>query len=92
MNSFRIFETNTFLERLNQDFSGQKGRIEEKLKIRIYPQLKEQPYYGPNIKKLRNFRPDTWRYRLGDYRLFYTIDDKKKIIFMLDVVHRGEAY
>ena len=44
------------------------------------------------IKKLRNYKPDTWRYRIGDYRFFYEIDDKEKIVFMIAADNRGDAY
>lgn len=63
-----------------------------KLQTYAYPQLRQQPYFGKNIKKLRNYSPDTWRYRIGDYRFFYTIDDRRKIVFMLAIDHRGSAY
>jgi len=57
-----------------------------------YPQLRQNPYYGKNIKKLVNYDPDTWRYRIGDYRFFYTIDDHKKIVYMLAADNRQGAY
>ena len=39
-------------------------------------------------KKLRN--REGWRYRVGDYRVLYTIENKKLII--LSVAHRKEVY
>ena len=92
MDNFKIFETDQFLEDLNQDFSGQQERIKIKLHTYVYPQLKQQPYFGKHIKKLRGYTPETWRYRIGDYRFFYTIDEPKKIVFMITVDHRGSAY
>ncbi len=77
---------------MEKDFSGQKNRIRRKLTAYIYPQLREQPYYGRNIKKLKGYKPETWRYRVGDYRFFYTINQRKKIVFMLTADLRGEAY
>ena len=92
MDNFKIFETDQFLEDLEQDFSGQQERIRRKLAAYVYPQLKQNPYFGKHIKKLTNYTPETWRYRIGDYRFFYTIDDHKKIVSMLTVDHRGSAY
>ncbi len=92
MDNFKIFETDQFLEDLGQDFSGQKERIKRKLATYVYPQLKQNPYFGKHIKKLINYTPETWRYRIGDYRFFYTIDESKKIVSMLTVDHRGSAY
>lgn len=89
---FRIFETAQFLKDLEQDFSGQRERIQQKLTAYVYPQLRENPYAGQHIKKLKDFEPDTWRYRIGDYRFFYTIDGQRKLVSMLAIDHRGHAY
>jgi len=90
--NFRIFETNHFLSDMKKDFSGQQERIKKKLTEHVYPQLRLQPYFGKNIKKLTNYQPDTWRYRIGDYRFFYEIDDKTNMVFMTAVDVRGSAY
>ena len=42
-------------------------------------------------KKLRGSK-DEYRLRIGDYRVFYTIDDKMKIVTVYHVAHRREAY
>jgi len=89
---FRIFETDTFLASLEQDFEGQKDKIKSKLRSQVYQQLKESPSFGPNIKKLRKWNPPTWRYRIGSYRFFYEIDGENQIVSMLLAEHRGKAY
>lgn len=33
-----------------------------------------------------------WRQRVGDYRILYTLDSKKKEIAILSVAHRKEVY
>ena len=92
LTKFRIFETSQFLKGLEQDFGGQQGRIKTKLSNYVYPQLKQNPYFGKNIKKLINYNPDTCRYRIGSYRFFYEIDDQSKIVFMISVDNRQNAY
>ena len=92
MDNFKIFETKQFLKDLEQDFTGQKERIKTKLTTYVYPQLRQNPYFGKNIKKLLNYKPDTWRYRIGNYRFFYEVDDRKKIIFMIAADNRQKAY
>jgi mRNA interferase RelE/StbE len=89
---FRIFETETFLTSLDQDFEGQKGKIKAKLRSHVYQQLKQSPSFDPNIKKLKNWEPPTWRYRIGSYRFFYEIDGENQIVSMLLAEHRGKAY
>ena len=90
--NFRIFETTQFLKDLEQDFRGQQVRIRQKLASYVYPQLRGNPFFGKNIKKLRNFVPETWRYRIGDYRFFYTIDERAHWVMMIAADHRGQAY
>ena len=92
LSEYRIYETEQFLKDLQQDFSGQKEKIHKKLISYVYPQLKLNPYYGKNINKLVNYKPDTWRYRVENYRFFYTIDDHRKIVFMIAADNRQSAY
>lgn len=92
MDNFKIFETDRFMEDLGQDFSGQRERVKTKLAGYVYPQLRQNPYFGKNIKKLTSCKPDTWRYRIGDYRFFYEIDKQKKMVFMTTADSRQDAY
>ena len=92
LDNFKIFETRQFLKDLEQDFSGQQERIKRKLTTYAYPQLKQNPYFGKNIKKLTNYKSETWRYRIGSYRFFYEIDGSKKIVFMITADSRQGAY
>lgn len=92
MGKYSIFETDQFLEDLTQDFKGQGERIREKLLEFVYPQLRNNPYFGKNIKKLKNYKPDTWRYRIGDYRFFYEISQKERMIYMITADSRKDSY
>ena len=42
-------------------------------------------------KKLRG-SIDRYRLRVGNYRIFYAINDKEKVITIYNVIHRREAY
>ncbi|MBT3275487.1 MAG: type II toxin-antitoxin system RelE/ParE family toxin [Spirochaetales bacterium] len=44
------------------------------------------------MKKLKNYNPDTWRYRVGNYRIFYEIDEEEKIVSNIDISTRQNAY
>ncbi len=88
-NSFSITETETF----QKEIKKLKFRsLNSKVKNYVYPQLKHNPFFGPNIKKLRGEFSEIYRYRLGKYRLFYTIDQEKVIIYMLMIKDRKNAY
>jgi len=52
---FKIFETAQFTEDLSADFKGRGAKIRNKLLSYVYPQLRENPYFGKNIKKLKNY-------------------------------------
>lgn len=92
MAKYRIFETDQFIEDLSADFKGRGVKIREKLLNYVYPQLRENPYFGKNIKKLHNYDPDTWRYRIGDYRFFYEIDEKESMVYMTAADARKDSY
>ena len=92
MNNYQIFETDEFIKKIKKIANRDQTFIERKLLQHIYPQLKEEPHYGNNIKKLMDYKPETWRYRIGKYRLFYVIDEIQKTVFVLSLDLRKEAY
>jgi mRNA interferase RelE/StbE len=92
LNNYRIFETEQFQRDLKQITRSGQSKIGQKLREYVYPQLREHPHYGANIKKLKDFTPETWRYRIGAWRFFYEIDEEKKIIYMIAASHRSGAY
>ena len=42
------------------------------------------------VKKL--FAENGWRIRIGDYRVLYSIEDKKKMVVVYRIKHRGDVY
>lgn len=89
---YRIFETDEFLKKIGKITAKDRSFIETKLQEHIYPQLRDEPHYGHNIRKLTDYKPETWRYRLGKYRLFYIIDETEKIIYIVTIDYRKDAY
>jgi mRNA interferase RelE/StbE len=85
---FQIAETKNF-EKL-------KEKIDKKLYLKIvnnvYPQLKSNPFYGINIKKLKGRLEGYYRYRVGNYRLFYLIESEKVLVIVTNFKHRQGAY
>ena len=92
MSDFRIFETDQFQEDLRKIFGEREEKIAAKLRWYVYPQLRQQPHFGKNIKKLKGYAPETWRYRIGDHRFFYEVNDKKKTVFMIATGLRAKSY
>jgi mRNA interferase RelE/StbE len=42
-------------------------------------------------KKLKGFK-DSWRIRIGDWRVVYVVDDAAKLVTVTRVAHRREVY
>ena len=66
--------------------------IQKKLAEYVYPQMRVGPFFGTNIKKLRGYAPDTWRYRIGRFRIFYTVDTVDRVTIVIAVDLRRDAY
>ncbi len=92
MPDFRVFETEQFQTDLSHLAKAGRVGIVSKLRDVVYPQLARYPHFGPNIRKLRGYVPETWRYRIGAWRFFYKIDERARIVYMIAASHRGSAY
>ena len=92
MPDFRIFETDEFAKRFKKLSSRDSTFLRRKLDSYVYPQIKKEPFWGTNMKKLQGYSPDTWRYRIGKFRLFYVVDTEERVVFMLTVDDRKDAY
>jgi len=89
---FRLFETDEFEKRLGQLPLVEARFIRRKLAEYVYPQLRSDPFFGLNIKKLKGYQPETWRYRIGRFRIFFIIDQPERIVSILSVDNRRDAY
>lgn len=89
---YKIYEEDNFAKSVRQICAADAEFIIRKLKEYVYPQLSQEPHRGANIKKLKGYVPDTWRYRLGHYRILFHINDKEKIVIVLTVGQRKEVY
>ena len=86
---FQIAETATFQKRVE---SPEYRRYYERIKNEVYPKLRGNPYFGPNVKRLQGELKSIFRYRMGNYRLFYTVDPDKMRIYILELHDRKDAY
>ena len=89
MTRYKIAETETFDKKIKTiKYRG----LYQKITDYVYPILRENPYFGPHIKKLKGEYKDLHRFRIGDYRLFYKIVDETVIVFIIDIESRQDAY
>ena len=89
---YRVFESDEFLKRLGRLDASDRQFLQGKLTHQIYPQLREEPHYGRNVKKLRDYNPPTWRYRIGRFRVFFGIDEDDLLVLILTISQRKDAH
>ena len=89
---YRIFETDEFRRKLEKLSVGDRETVGSKLNDYAFPSLREQPHFGVNIRKLRGYLPETWRYRIGRFRVFYSIDEEERTVYVLTIEARKNAY
>ncbi len=92
MSKYRIFETDEFEKKLKKLIKKDYEFVYKKLIEYIYPQIIEEPAFGKNIKKLKGYNPETWRYRIGNYRIFYSISNEERIVYILTIDKRKDSY
>lgn len=68
------------------------AKLREKERKRVaaaFDRLQESPYGGKPLKgELRGY----WSYRVGVYRILYTVGENEVVVYILRVHHRKEAY
>ena len=63
MIEYQIFETRQFSDDLRKIARSGLPKLVEKLRKGVYPRLRQHPHFGPQIRKLKGYDPDTdtWR-------------------------------
>lgn len=59
---------------------------------RCFERLQADPHRHPNIKRLTGPLSGSFRYRVGDYRVVYRIEDDDRVVIVLIIAHRSEVY
>ena len=78
--------------RWNRQAEADFARLPCRMQDRVLAALERLADTGQgDIKKLRG-RQDQWRLRVGDWRAIITFADRGRIIRVLRVLHRREAY
>jgi len=87
--NYKIAETETFEKKIK---TLKYRNLYSKITDYVYPILRTNPFFGPNIKKLKGEFKEIYRFRIGDYRLFYKISEETVIVFIVDIESRKDAY
>jgi mRNA interferase RelE/StbE len=54
--------------------------------------LKVSPRQHPRVKALKGPLAGYWRFRVGDYRILYRVDDKAATVWVDKIAHRSKVY
>ena len=71
----------------------QLNNLSQKIRSRLLAEIKllENNPRPNGVKKLKGYE-NTYRIRVGSYRVIYEIKDREMIILVLSSVHRKDAY
>ncbi|MBE9001136.1 type II toxin-antitoxin system RelE/ParE family toxin [Nostoc sp. LEGE 12447] len=59
---------------------------------RCFEQLEQNPRFHPNVKPLKGDFAGYYRYRIGNYRVIYQVDDGTNQVMVTTIAYRREAY
>ena len=59
---------------------------------RCFEQLCQDPYPHPNTKRLKGPLAGCYRYRLRDWRVVYRVEEDGRVVIILLIAHRRDAY
>ena len=54
--------------------------------------LQHRPTEGPNIKRLKGRLREYFRWRVGDYRIVYTVANQQRTVYVDYMTHRKDIY
>lgn len=84
---FYISLSNESIKFLESQTEKTNKRIEKAL-----DEISDNPYRGNHIKKLKGKLAGRYRYRLGDIRIVYRIQEEKITVYVVSINNRGDAY
>jgi mRNA interferase RelE/StbE len=75
-----------------QRFYGRCDKPVEKKLARCFFSLERDPRLGNNIKALKGKFAGSFRYRIGNLRVVYTINDQAVTVFVITIAKRSDVY
>jgi mRNA interferase RelE/StbE len=77
-------EAQRFYERSDKPVSNKLARC--------FKSLEKNPRQGNNIKALQGKFAGSYRYRVGDLRVVYTINNQTVTVFIVTIAKRSDVY
>lgn len=79
----------TFARSARRELEALDRAVAARIVVRI-ESLAQEPR-PPGARKLRG-EQHLWRIRVGDYRVVYSVDDRKRAVDVVRIRHRRQAY
>ena len=80
------------LSREAQRFYDRCDRPLARKLARCFKSLEQNPREGNNVKPLKGRFAGSYRYRVGDLRVVYTIDEQAVMVFVITIAKRSDVY
>jgi mRNA interferase RelE/StbE len=80
------------LSREAQRFYERCDKIVSRKLARCFEALEKNPRVGNNVKALKGRLAGSYRYRLGDLRVVYTINDQAVTVYVITIAKRSDVY
>ncbi len=81
-------------ERVEKDLEKVPKHVVEKF-LRLLDEFEKNPIRprsGFDVKPMEGYPSNTYRLRIGKYRILYAVDNENKNVRITSVQHRGDAY
>ena len=81
-------------ERVEKDLSKIPRHIVGKF-IGLLDEFENNPIRsrsGFDAKPMKGYPGDTYRVRIGEYRVLYSVDNSEKVVRITSIQHRGHVY
>jgi len=79
------------LPKAEKAFAKADARTARKL-AKAFELLERDPLRHPNVKALVGPLKGMYRFRAGDFRIIYTVDTVREIVYVIRIADRKEAY
>jgi mRNA interferase RelE/StbE len=80
------------LSREAQRFYERSDKSIAKKLARCFQSLEADPRAGNNVKALKGPLAGAFRYRIGDLRVVYTINDRSVTVSVITIAKRSDVY
>ncbi len=80
-----------FVKKAAKFYQKSNNAIARRLNI-VFERLSENPFNLPNLKHLKGELAGSYRIRIGDIRVIYSVDDANKIVYIEVIGFRGDVY